>query len=105
MIRLKRRREFADLLRSYRIVVDDDVIGRIRSGGEVRFDVAPGRHHMHLRIDWCRSNTLEFWSDGKTLELECGSNLAGFRSLRALRYLLAPDGDYLWLRPATGAVR
>jgi hypothetical protein len=91
------------LLRSYRVLVDGREVGRIRSGNEVSFGLGIGRHEMHLQIDWCRSNTVEFDCGGSTLEFDCGSRFSGFRSLLGVRQIIVPDGDYLWLRRRTTA--
>ena len=98
MVRLKRASEIADLLRAYKIMVDDQQIGTIRTGREVAFEVAPGPHRIWLRIDWCDSNTLEFVSDGTPLELECGSNYAGWRTFLGIKHVVSTTPGYLWLR-------
>jgi hypothetical protein len=98
MVRLRRRSEFADWLRAYIVIIDDEEVGRVRSGREISLPVAPGRHTMHLRIDWCRSNSVEFVLDGSALEFDCGSNFPGLRSLAGVGHLIAPAGEYLWLR-------
>lgn len=106
MVRLKRASEIADLLRAYRIMVDGAEVGRIRSGKEVALDIAPGPHRIWLRIDWCDSNTLEFVDDGSPLELECGSNFAGWRTFLGVKHVVASSPGYLWLRfkrPAAGS--
>ena len=98
MVRLKRASEIADLLRAYKIIVDDRQVGTIRTGGEVAFDVAPGRHSIWLRIDWAESNKLEVVSDGLPLELECGSNFAGWRTFLGVKHAVSSRPGYLWLR-------
>jgi len=47
-------------LRAYKVVLDGKVIGTIKDGEQVEFDVAPGRHQLQLKIDWCRSNIVDF---------------------------------------------
>jgi hypothetical protein len=98
MIRLKRRAEWADLLRSYKIIVDGNVMGTIRRGQEVTLEVEPGQHFMWLRIDWTGSNGISFVHDGSTLELECGSNFAGWKAFGAFKPMLHPGLGGLWLR-------
>jgi len=98
MVLLKRADQFADLLRAYKIMVDDQQVGTIRKGKEVSFDVAPGQHSIWLRIDWAESNKLDFVSDGSPLELECGSNFAGWRAFLGVQHTVASGPGYLWIR-------
>ena len=99
MVRLKRASEIADMLRTYKIVIDGNEVGTIRRGKEVTFEVAPGQHRMWLRIDWCESNALDFASDGTPLEFECGSNFRGWRAFLGVKHLVSSGPGYLWLRP------
>lgn len=98
MVRLKRASEIADLLRAYRIIVDGQQVGTIRTGRQVEFEVTPGPHRIWLRIDWADSNMLELVSDGSLLELECGSNFAGWRAFLGMRHAVSAAPGYLWLR-------
>jgi hypothetical protein len=54
-ITLKRlRRPIGDVLRSYKVVIDGNADGEIRRGETKTFDVPPGRHDIHLEIDWAK---------------------------------------------------
>ena len=97
-IRIFRARELADLLKSYRVLVDGEEVARVRSGKQISFGLNIGHHEMHLQIDWCRSNSVEFDYGGSTLEFDCGSRFSGLRSLLGVRQIFVADGDYLWLR-------
>jgi len=44
-----------DRFRSYRVVLDGEVVGRVRSGAEAAFPVEPGPHSLDVRIDWTGS--------------------------------------------------
>jgi hypothetical protein len=46
---------FTDHLRSYKVILDGETVGRLRPGGSAIFDVAPGSHQLYLKIDWGRS--------------------------------------------------
>jgi hypothetical protein len=48
----------SDLLRTYKVVLDDRVVGWIKRRKTLTFDVAPGHHELHLEIDWCSSRDL-----------------------------------------------
>ena len=74
MIRIRRTSGYPDRLRTCKIVLDGEVVGEIRRGQTLELDVPPGRHQMHSKIDWTRSNAIEFEADDETVEFECRSN-------------------------------
>lgn len=43
---------------AYKVRIDGQVVGKIRSGEERRYDVSPGEHTLDLRIDWKGSAAL-----------------------------------------------
>ena len=47
-----------DLLRAYRVLIDEQVVGRLRRGETGRFDVLAGRHSVRIKIDWTGSTTV-----------------------------------------------
>ncbi len=98
MIVLNRDSGYADLIRAYKVILDDNVIGEIRNGQQVVYDVAPGKHRLHLEIDWCRSNIVEFEKNEENVEFECGSNLRGFKLLLGVLYATYLRNSYLWLK-------
>jgi hypothetical protein len=98
MVLLRRAAQVADMLRAYKIFVDGEEVGTIRRGKEVSLDVAPGEHSIWLRIDWAESNKLDILSDGSRLELECGSNFAGWRTFLGVAHAVSARPGYLWLR-------
>lgn len=60
MLTLARDSTFADSLRAYSILLDGVNIGTIRDGEIKHFDIKPGMHSLMLRIDWARSQKIEF---------------------------------------------
>ena len=97
MIRIKRDTGYADRLRAYKVVLDGNVVGEIKNGQQVEFDVAPGKHQLNLKIDWCRSNIVDFEVNQDNVEFECGNNLRGFKVLLAIFYVLFMRSKYIWL--------
>lgn len=97
MIRIKRDTGYADRIRAYKVVLDGNVIGEIRNGQQVEVDVAPGKHQLNLKIDWCRSNIVDFEMNQDAVEFECGSNLRGFKILFAIVYATFLRSQYIWL--------
>lgn len=69
------QREFGGLtdhLRSYKVVLDGEVVGGLRSGESGAFDVAPGRHELFLKIDWGRSEKVNVnLAAGQTARFYC----------------------------------
>lgn len=55
-----------DLLRTYRVLIDGSDVGGIRRKEVKTFDIAPGRHQVRLKLDWCSSREI-------TIELEPGA--------------------------------
>jgi hypothetical protein len=100
MIRIIGDSGYVDILRSYQIIVDGRAVGEIRNGGQVEFDVPPGRHQIHLELNWCRSNVVDFEANRGVIQFECGSNIRGWKSLIALLYVTFLRDQYLWLRKA-----
>ena len=96
---ITRGADFIDISRSYSIIVDGTPVGQIRRGQTVSFRLTPGSHSIHLSIDWCRSNLLNFDTVGEEeVSLVCGSNLTGGRILLALLYITIWWDRYLWIR-------
>jgi hypothetical protein len=48
-----------DIFRRYNIKVDGEQVGKIRRGGQVSVEVAPGSHYVQARIDWVGSPARE----------------------------------------------
>lgn len=98
MIRIKRDTGFADRFRAYKVILDGNVIGEIKNGQQVEFDVSSGKHQLNLKIDWCRSNIVDFEMNQDIVEFECGSNLRGFKILLASFYVIFLRSKYIWLK-------
>ena len=59
--------------RSYRVLVDDRRVARVRYGQTVTVIATPGRHQLQLAVDWARSPKLELdLVDGHQLHVRCG---------------------------------
>lgn len=98
VLRIKRDSGYADRLRAYKVVLDGNIVGELKNGQQIEIDVSNGKHELYIKIDWCRSNTVEFESDGnKNLEFECGSSLRGFKILLSIVYITFLRNKYIWL--------
>lgn len=101
-ITVSRTASYADRLRDYKIVVDDNVLGTVGAGESAVVHVSEGEHIIEMTIDWCRSNRVAFHATaGQPLRFECGGNLRGWRLLLVLFYVTALSHKYVWLRLAT----
>jgi hypothetical protein len=71
-IELAREVDFVDHLRAYRVLLDGDQIGEIRSGETLVYDVGPGRHEFQLKISWCWSRKIQLDLDVESsVRLRC----------------------------------
>ena len=99
VLNITRLKSFISSLRSFTIVVDGKEIGTIKVGETVRLSVEPGNHRIFLKIDWCRSNIIDFVAKAKTEHnLECGTSLTGLRIFLVLLYITFWWNKYLWIR-------
>ncbi|HYZ79579.1 MAG TPA: hypothetical protein VE596_19630 [Gaiellaceae bacterium] len=117
-IRLTREsRGWRDRLRAYSVVVDSEVVGKIRRGETIELSVAPGAHSVQVAIDWARSPAIDIdFAPGETVDLRCAPNTAqpaliGVTAGRGEYVRLWRDGDRVeerprvpWLRFVTLAV-
>jgi hypothetical protein len=100
-ITVRRATSYADRLRAYKIMLDGVLVGPVRARQSVTIPVAPGRHSLVLRIDWCGSEEIPFEvHPGEHITFECGSSLTGWRIFLGIVYVLFRTREYLWLRRA-----
>ncbi|MFI6582745.1 hypothetical protein [Embleya sp. NPDC050493] len=73
VIVVRRVREgMRDILRAHRVLVDGQVVGKVKRGQVLTVAVAPGPHRVRLAIDWCSSPELEVTvPDGGTAAFVC----------------------------------
>lgn len=98
MIRISRDSGYVDRLRAYKVILDGQVIGEIKNGQQVEFNITPGKHQLNLKIDWCRSNIVDFEMHQDIIEFDCGSNLLGFKLFMAIFYVILFHKKYIWLK-------
>jgi hypothetical protein len=88
------------VLRTYKVVIDGNAVGESRRGETKTFDVAPGRHEVHLEIDWAKSRNLELnLSSGDVASLRCSVRPpnAGWTALASKNYIKLEIVDGSWL--------
>jgi len=96
------KKAWQDKLRAYKVLVDDQEVGEIKQQGDLVLPVAPGRHVVQLKLDWCCSPKIDIEvSKGSTLPITCGPNS---HPLLVLLYVTLLRKQYIWLRvPASNA--
>ncbi|ADL53846.1 hypothetical protein [Clostridium cellulovorans] len=98
MIEIERKSEIRDKMRSYKIILDNKFFGEIKSGEIKRFNIATGKHRIYLKIDWCRSNKLDFYiSNDEVVELKCGNSMKQWTIVNFLAYATIAKNKYLWI--------
>lgn len=99
MLKLVREDKFRDRLRSYKIILDDTYCDDINTGEVRNLELTPGKHTIYLKIDWCRSNKIDFYvSDNELIEFECGNSMKSWRILFAFIYITFLKNKYLWIK-------
>jgi len=98
-ISLTRDSGYADSIRRYLLECDGPIIGDIRQGETREFNIPDGIHKIRLKIDWASSNTLDLeLSNNDVIELDCGSNLRGWRVVILFFYSMIMPSKYLWIK-------
>jgi hypothetical protein len=99
MIKINRKTEYADSQRSYKVILDNNCLGHI-NGGEIKnFEVTQGNHTAYLKIDWCRSNKVDFYVlENAVIEFDCGNSMSGWRLLFGFIYITFLKNKYLWIK-------
>lgn len=82
------------MFRAYRVLVDDQEVGRLKRGESARIPLSPGRHDLQVAVDWKRSARFEVSGDGEgTISFRCGPR----SSLLWAWVDLFKRGDDTWL--------
>lgn len=90
-ITLRRLDEYrVDRRRAYRVFIDGKGVGNIKPGDAEVFEVSPGQHELHLKVDWASSEKLRMEvGDNGQAKFVCKPRItddkisikAGFRAL------------------------
>ena len=101
-IRLHRAKQYADRLRAYQILIDDEKAGEIKAGATVELVVGEGTHRIAVKLDWCRSDEIVFNLRGdEVLELSCANRSGAWL---AFFYVMFAPRQYLRLEKTDGKV-
>lgn len=74
-----------DIFRRYQVMIDGEMAAKVKRGRTVTLPVPPGSHEIFVRIDWCRSSSVEVnVRPGDVIEMSCepaGPAAEGLRSV------------------------
>ena len=89
MVRIIRQIAREDKQRSYKIIIDGKLYGCIKPGEIKDIDIALGEHTIYLKINWVRSNIINFTvSKNESVEFCCGNTTKGWRSWLVILYAI-----------------
>lgn len=69
---------YTEHLHPFKVVIDEEVVGRLGAGESGTFEVAPGSHEVFVKIDWCQSERVDVHLGGDqrvTFRCETRANL------------------------------
>lgn len=88
---LARDNGYADRIRKYRVLIDNQDVGKIASGETAKYEVNAGRHTLQVKIDWCRTECLAITMDQQDQIFNVKSNLRGWNIILAGWYAFFPS--------------
>jgi hypothetical protein len=98
MLTVTRDSGYADKIRKYEVLIDGKQVGEIANGETKSFDVTPGGHTIQLKIDWARSNQIEFTSsNNEDLRFKVSSPLRGINLIKSILFATVLSHKYLIL--------
>ena len=59
-LKIIRTSEFVGKYKKYKIMVDNENVGTIKTGETVEIPIQPGFHELYIKLGWCRSNKTSF---------------------------------------------
>ena len=69
LLRIERASAYGDAWRSYKIVLDGIVVGKIRQKEINEIPITSGPHNLAFKIDWCGSEVIHFSAEeGQIIE-------------------------------------
>jgi hypothetical protein len=107
---LKRNKTSSYQIRQFAITIDDNVVGKIKSGETKQLRIPCGHHSVGIKVDLYKSQPLQIeLKPGQRIDLECGDrspeNIKEVFSLKgiekSLNSLIKPK-QYLYVQPVGG---
>ena len=86
-LKVVRRSGYSDLLRSYKIFVNDVYVGIIARNDVLDLAIPAGPVKVEARIDWTKSEPLTVdAAPNQTIEVEVSNNWGPWRALRGITF-------------------
>tara|TARA_R110000868_G_scaffold1389_19_gene10791 strand:+ start:4387 stop:4602 length:216 start_codon:yes stop_codon:yes gene_type:complete len=57
---IKKPYEWYNLMRNFRIYINDSIVGSVGNGKTAEFELKPGNYKLKSKVDWLKSQTIEF---------------------------------------------
>ncbi len=104
-LKISRKSEYPTKYRKYKIIVDGDKKGTIKTGERVEIPIQPGNHELYLKIDWGRSNKIAFTNvDGEKVQFRCCYRGDWTNAFLGLYYFFIKPHEYLLLEKVTDSM-
>ena len=100
LIVTRRTGYYVDGARAYKVFIDNNEVGKIRQGEELKFNLDEGIHSIRFTIDWCSSREIIFdiKSQDKPIEVECFPGCSGCNILFAIFFVTFGSQNYILAR-------
>ena len=93
---IRPRNIYVDRLRSYKIYVDNMLVGTIAPESVLEVEISSGNHLVHAAVDWCRSKPLNCnITQGQVAQIEVNNHWGALLSIWAITFGM---GSYLKLK-------
>lgn len=85
---------YSNAMRKIKLVLNNQVVETIKDGEMKTINLTPGKYKLKAKIDWCRSNEIEFdISEGETKKVK----LQGTSPFYGIYYITFGFNKYLKL--------
>ncbi len=101
---VKRDSGWSDSIRDYRIMLDGVFAAKISDGQTIELDAPAGRHTLQARIDWSRTDLIEFTLNEEPAAFDVFSNVRGMKVLLTIVFALIP-GMWIGIRTTDTPIR
>ena len=57
-LKIESKKEFLNRLRSYKIFIDNELVGKVQNGKIQNFELEPGNHKVYAKLDFFKSKEI-----------------------------------------------
>ena len=98
MIRVTRKKAYADMFRAYKIYIDGIHRGNVKRNATKEFEIEKGKHTVCAKLDWGGSNEICVDVNDSVVELEVGNAVSESKKAFALERAFFTKDKWLFLR-------